>query len=201
MNSTSQRLLFLSGILGPPIYALFVLIGGLLTPGYSHVTQSMSELGETGGSHAWIMNTGFLLLGLFLLVFAFALHYGICDGSRIGPFLMAVTGVCMVMVAGFHCDPGCIDVTLTGKLHSIVATISAIAMIAAILIISYRLQKDERLKGYSEFTVIIGIVAGIISLLLFSAAFEGYAGAIQRISMGIPLIWVEVMAVKLFRLE
>jgi hypothetical protein len=83
----------------------------------------------------------------------------------------------------------------------IAATISAISMIAGTLVLSHRLQEDERLKGYSGFTMITGIMAGIISLLLFSAAFESQVGAIQRISMAIPLIWVEVMAVKLFWLE
>jgi hypothetical membrane protein len=160
----------------------------------------MSELGEAGAPYALVMNAGFMLLGLLMIVFAFALHGGIGEGSKIGPALVAFAGISLVMVAFFPCDPGCIDISVTGTLHSITATISAIAMVLGVLAISQRLHNDDTLRRYSKYSQATGIVAGIVSLLLFSAAFEKYMGAIQRISMAVPLLWMEVMTIQLFRL-
>ena len=45
-------LLAVCGITGPVIYAVVVIILGLLRLGYNHVTQIMSELGEVGAPNA-----------------------------------------------------------------------------------------------------------------------------------------------------
>ena len=106
---STQRLLAICGIIGPISYAIVVIILGFLQPGYSHVTQSMSELGEVGAPNAIIMNTaGFPLLGLLMIAFAFGLHRGISEGkgSKIGPALVALSGAALVITAIFTCDPG-----------------------------------------------------------------------------------------------
>lgn len=80
MMSESERdgalsLLAVCGISGPVIYAVVVIILGLLRPGYNRVIQVMSELGEVGAPNAIIiMNTvGFPLLGIQII--AFGLHH------------------------------------------------------------------------------------------------------------------------------
>jgi hypothetical protein len=55
-------------------------------------------------------------------------------------------------------------------------------------------------------------VCGIIGPIFYAAAiaiigalhsadiFESYTGLLQRVSMGLPLVWMEVVSIKLFRL-
>ena len=42
----TQKILAIGGIIGPIIYAIVLTIVGLLRPGYSHISQVMSELGK-----------------------------------------------------------------------------------------------------------------------------------------------------------
>ena len=68
MHSHSPiRPLLLTGLVGPIVFAITVAFVGSLRPGYSHVNQFISELGETGGRLAWVMNylDSCFQLGLF----------------------------------------------------------------------------------------------------------------------------------------
>lgn len=65
-----MRVLALGGLAGPVLFSTVVIVCGTLRPGYDHATQFMSELGETGGSHASLMNfVGFIPSGLLLAAF------------------------------------------------------------------------------------------------------------------------------------
>ena len=201
---STQRLLAICGITGPILYTIVVIVLGLLRPGYDHVTQSMSELGEVGSSNAIIMNTaGFALLGVLMIAFTFGLHRGISGGkgSKIGPALIALSGTALVITGIFPCDPGCVDVSMVGITHSVFAIISAFAMILAPLALSPRLKRDRLWQGYLAYSLATVIVAGLISAVYGFTVFEQWTGALQRFSMGVLLLWIEVMAIRLLRLS
>jgi len=203
-SQTRLRLLAICGVIGPVIYAIVVLTLGLLRPGYNPVTQSMSEFGEVGAPNAIVMNAaGFILLGLLMIAFTFGLHRGISKGkgSKIGPALLAVTGVGLVGAGIFPCDPGCVDESLIGIVHSIFSTISAFAGIFAPFAISRRLKKDSLWQGYWAYSVVTGVMALGVSAVYGLEILELWKGALQRVSMGIHLLWIEVMAIRLLRLS
>lgn len=190
------------GIIGPIFYTIVLITLGLLRPGYSHVTQSMSELGEVGGPNAIIMNTiGFPLLGFLLIAFAIGLHRGINkgEGSLLGPSLIVLSGGGLIGSGIFRCDPGCIDVTLVSKMHSIMATIAAFAMIFAALAISYKVKNDQLWQDFQLYSLLTWIVTAIIASAYM--VFEPWAGVFQRLSMGVSLLWIEIMAIRLLCLS
>lgn len=188
-------ILAVCGIIGPIIYTTVLFTLGLLQPSYNHVTQYMSELGEVGAPNAIIMNTlGFPILGLFLIAFAFGLHHDTNrgKGSKIAPTLVAVSGVGLILSGIFNCDPGCRDISFKGHIHSYAAMLAAIPMTFAPLVSFQRFEKN-----YQFYSLITGVVAGIISILYQFPFFEPWKGAFQRIAMGVPLLWVEVVSIKL----
>jgi hypothetical membrane protein len=183
------------GFAGPIIYASTVFILGLLWPGYNHVTQFMSELGSSGAPHAFIMNTiGFQLLGLLLIVFSLGLHREIKPGSVLSPILIASSGLGLILTGALQCDPGCINVTLTGRLHSYSAILAALAMIFAVLSISPRIEGKYRVYSYST-----GLITAVISIAYILPIFKAWEGAIQRLGMAIPLLWIQVISIRLLR--
>jgi hypothetical membrane protein len=206
-ESQSDRALSLQaicGIIGPISYAVVVIALGFFQPGYNHVTQSMSELGAVDAPNAILMNTaGFALLGLLLIAFAVGLHRSIGKGkgSKIGPALVAVSGAALVMTGIFPCDPGCVDVSDVGVMHSVFAMVAAFAMMLAPLFLSPRLKKDSRWQGYLAYSLVTVVVAAVFATMMMFPTFEPWKGALQRISMGVPLLWVEVMAIRLLRLS
>ena len=62
--SNSRKLYALSGIIAPLLFGGLLFVEGLLRPGYSHVTQAISELGQVGTPYAEIQDANFVLTGL-----------------------------------------------------------------------------------------------------------------------------------------
>ncbi len=202
-NCDIRKLGAICGIAGPSIYFVVVVVLGFLYEGYSHKTQTMSELGAYAAPHHLVMNVaGLGLLGGTLIIFAFGLNAGVARGAgaRLWLILMSISGLALVLTAIFPTDPGGADNTTTGVLHSIFATIAAIAMVAALPSMLFRLHKDDRWRHYSSFTLAVAGLALLISALFGFSLISGWNGVLQRVSMALPFIWVMVMSIRLLRL-
>jgi hypothetical membrane protein len=195
-------MLVVAGVVGPVIYAIVLFVLGVLEPGYDPIGQSMSELGAVDAQYAIVMNTlGFPLLGLFFMLFAVGVNRGISggEGTRVGPFLMIISGVFLILTGVFPCDSGCIDVTVIGGLHSLFATLAALTMIPVPLAIVPRIYDDLTWRRYVWFSWMTTIITGLLSLLYVFETLESLTGLLQRLSMGLPLVWTEVTAIKILQ--
>lgn len=201
-----SRLLAICGIIGPIFFTTVVVILGLLRPGYSHLAQAVSELGEVGAPNAIVQDINFIMLGLLTLAFAFGLHLGIGAGrgSKIGPALLAVFAVVAGVGNGLlPCDPGCKFVTLTGIMHNITGLTGFVAFIATALTIARRLREDSLWQRYSSYSLVTGVFA-VLFLVLFilsSEFFPAWRGGFQRLFVGAMLLWIELMAIRLFQVS
>ena len=65
----------IAGIVAPLLFAILVPVIGLLTPGYSQFSQTVSELGQVGQPYAILQDVNFVLTGLLVigLVVGFAM--------------------------------------------------------------------------------------------------------------------------------
>ncbi len=203
MRQSIQQGLAICGIIGPILFTIVLITLGFLQPGYNHITQYMSEFGAIDAPFAYIMNTvGIPLLGLLIIAFAFALNKDINNGngSKIGPLLLVVSGVSFFSCGIFRCDPGCIPISTIGFLHSYVCSIALFSLIFAPFFMFHRLTSDDRWHNYQYYSLTIGIVALFLGILFKLSSFGDLVGLFQRIIFGVPLLWVEIMAIKLFTL-
>ena len=75
-------------VAGPIAFTLAWLVGGLVQDEYSFRQEDISALAEMDAQHAWIMITGFVLLGLGTVALGgrFGQHHQVPVGSRwVGP--------------------------------------------------------------------------------------------------------------------
>ena len=68
-----QRLLALSGIAGPILFAAVVTVLGFVSTDYSHVEQLTSQRGATGVQYAVMQNISFILTGRLVVALAVGL--------------------------------------------------------------------------------------------------------------------------------
>jgi hypothetical membrane protein len=198
-----SSMLAICGIITPISYTIVVIALGFLWSGYNHVTQFISELGGVGAPNAIIMNTaGFALTGILITFFAFGLYRGINVGSRskTGLALVAVYGL-GIMATGFFPWDKVNLASFTSTMHLLVGWTSWIAMILAPLFIARRLKNDSQWKSYRVYSLATGLVTAVLIFIYAFVGIEGYMGVLQRIIIGAPLLWIEVMAIKLFRLS
>lgn len=139
-----HRLTGILGLCGPLAAAMFVfadLAGISMTPGYSPITQAISELMERDAPAKLIVDPLLVAYHGLVIPFAAGLHRGLPRGvpELAGPLLIGLAGVAgVILTLFFPCDPGCTPFTsLRGTLHIFIA----IPMGFAILI-GIRLQGD-----------------------------------------------------------
>jgi hypothetical protein len=62
-----NRILMLCGILAPIVYAVAVVLGGIVRPGYSHISQFISELIAAGAPNKSLLDPPFALYNLLTI--------------------------------------------------------------------------------------------------------------------------------------
>ncbi len=163
-----QAVLALSGIVGPVLFTIVVVILAALRTDYSHLHNTISWLYAVGAPNAAFGTAAAVVLGALLVAFAVGLHRGIGEGkgSRIGPALLALGGVGFV-VLGFPADfedPQ----SFTGLMHGIGGFI-AFALIVAPFFLSRRLRRVDAWRDLSSYSLVTGVVAVpvfVVSLIL-----------------------------------
>ena len=210
-SRTSQHnlvtLLALCGVAAPIIFAILLTVAGVVYEGYSHVAQSISELGGVEAQYPSIQNTNFLIIGMLVLAFALGLHRGMSEGkgSVLGPLLLGLFGASFAPQALFRCDPGCEFETWTGTMHNLAGLGGFLAAIAGMILISRRARENPRWRAFRGFSLFMGI-ATLLALMTWigvsgAAGIESVNGILQRVLAGVLLLWIKVMAVKMFWLS
>lgn len=203
MRIVLRRIGNLCGIVAPILWASAIVVCGSLRPGYSHLTQYISELGERGSSTELLMRYGgFLPTGLMHV--AFAAFLGVAfKGSRPAAFaavLLAINGLARVCAGMFPCETGCAGAgMISQRLHNLSATIGFFALIGAALIWGVVFRRYQSLRALSAYSIGSAIL-GLVFLVLMSRSEQTRAGTglYESLASGVLSLWILVFAVALW---
>ncbi|MFC1860539.1 DegV family protein [Chloroflexota bacterium] len=76
------RILALCGILAPPTIIIVIIIAGLLTPGYSQLTDIISSLIGQDSAKLGLMTAGFIAYGVLIIGFSYGLYLRLQKGIK-----------------------------------------------------------------------------------------------------------------------
>lgn len=197
------RVLAVCGILAPIIYITALVVGNILDPSYSQIGRTVSELIQQGAPNRELLNGIFIVYNLLLIPFAYGLFKGLKQGWARNVILAAliingVLGVAWTLF--FPLDEGGASVSLTGQLHLIVGALVVPLIFALELSFWRAARKDIRWKGYDKFSLAIFGVTLVFGLLTVALVNSDYRGLFERVTTGSFLLWVEVLALKLYKL-
>ena len=199
--SDRSNRLAITGVLAPLVFILAALAASALHPGYDHLKNFVSELGATGAPAAGIMNFGgFLVYGLLMMAFAWAVHGGIRadPGGWLGPAVLALYGLAYVGVALAPCDAGCqAEVpSLHHRLHLLLGELVLLTAVLGPFTLYARMVKDPEWRSLATLTLLLPGSAWMV----LQASGLGIAGAIrQRLWLLLLFIWIELVALRLLR--
>ena len=195
-----DRILCLSGIAAPIILMFAVLISGFLHPGYSHVSQAISELGARGVPFKDILNyAGLVPAGLFTISFSIAMFRQFAGKPAlfIGCCLVTITGIGRFLAGIFPCDPGCFPIiSISGRLHALFGFVSLFAGSLAPLVMASGIKRAAS-PSLFYLSLILGQAALIMFFLLISQLWMHYFGGIQRILLIFTYSWIILISVKM----
>jgi hypothetical membrane protein len=195
------RPLLLSGVLGPAVFVFNVVLGGLLTPGYSQIRNAVSELTEAGATNSAVINALFVLSALLLIVFGVAVAQTYRQRKRSvswGGFLIVGVGVFAVLLATiFPQDPIGSEATLPGTMHLVLVGASALMIVGAILLVGFGLHsrplQGPWFKVYSILTVFVMLAAGGVTPILMMNDIP-LLGVFERTTQLAYLVWYAIFA-------
>lgn len=200
MNRTS--LWPLAGIAAPLVYLVAVVVGGALTPGYSHIAGPVGALIMAGEPVALVLIPLFALYNALLVAFAMTFRDAFREaGVRIGllaPVALAVTGLLGALMLVYPMDPLGLPLTETGRLNAFFAGIAAAATMAAVFFTAIALRRAlgwQALAWYSYASLAVIVLAGIWSAA--AGTSSPLMGLAERLMVGAFLQWVLVVAVAL----
>jgi hypothetical protein len=201
----NRNIFFLCGMLVPLAYIVMYVIGGALRPGYSHISDSVSELlspGSPNKSLLDILNLTFALLytlfGIGVLLFVRGSEHNALIG-RIGAVMIIAVGVASIGSGIFPQDATGTPPTTPGRLHLIFVFGGQIpgAMLSTLLI-GIWLKRAGIFPGFGIYSF---ISAGAIVLSgIFAGPTVGtpIMGLVERIAAFTVHQWVFILALRLF---
>ena len=195
---------YLCGVLALPVLVLFIFAATLVTPGYSHVTDTISHLGGQEGPHPWVFNTGFFLGGLLVLGFAygFALQFGASAWGKLLTALLVINAATAIFAAVFESAWGAAPLNgsvLGDSIHEIAARASFTALTTAMVLFPAVVWSNPQWRGVLWLFQTLAISAVILGLLFLFEAFSDYSGVVQRFFFAMCGIWLEVVSLQLLR--
>jgi hypothetical membrane protein len=203
-TSRTARMLAFAGIAGPVGFAVGFLVLGLLHPGYSPVTQQVSDL--TAGPYGWAQQANFVVFGLLLLAFAVGLQLGLqpTRASVLGPLLLGGNGVGLVLAGAFP-----LRQDATGRVydpvgvHSVNGAIFFASIGIALVALALRLRADPRWRDLAPSTLVTGIalLVGFVAVGTLlrpgGAPLHHWLGLGQRLLVAAWLACIVALAVRL----
>lgn len=150
-SMASERLKFARlALLAAYITVFFImvipLLAGLMTPGYSHVSQFISELGASGAqTEVFVRFVGFLPAGLSLLVFGVAAYLAAPKSlfASVGFIGLAIYSSGYLVAVVYPCDAGCRpdNPSIAQEIHNIVGLLGYILAPVLLLTLSAAASK------------------------------------------------------------
>ena len=196
----------LFGIVAPLFYVIPTIVGGLLRPGYSHLSNSVSDLLASGAPNRIYLMIPFTVYPIFLSVFGFGLfavlrskpsplnsQTGLIGFILIGAS-MGILGILTMTI--FPQDPHGAPMTTPGLMHLILVGIQAISAIAAILLIGFWF-KSNGFSGYFIYSIIsfvVLLITGIISIMGVTQGSQ-FIGLFERLNVGAIVQWLIVIGI------
>lgn len=204
-DSKGIRLAARLGLAGPLVFALGIILAGTFTPGYSHLSEPVSQLAAFGQPYPAIQMTGFVVFGLSMLAAAYGLRHqlGSRTSASVGIFLVALAGVSMVGTGLFRADPMDQEpLSMSGTVHLSTAMVLFPALITAFIVLSKAMKRSVDWTGLATFSLVAGL-AGLVFLVAYSIAFglqPEWVGLWQRLLAATFVIWFLVVSRRIIRL-
>jgi len=195
-----DRILIVSGIVAPVVLLLSVLISGNLYPGYSHLSQAISELGTQDVPHNAILNyVGLVPSGILTFLFSLAMFRNLKGGPAllISSVCVALVGISRIAAGIFPCDPGCMPIiTIIGRFHFIFGSLALFAGSVAPLAMGFHLRSSHSRALYLS-SLILGSAAFLLFLALVSEVWLATIGGIQRLLLILTYGWIILVAINM----
>ena len=178
------------------------LLGAALRPGYSHASQYISELGESGAAHGgWVSVAGFAPVGVLVLGFlalaAPSLPGGRWRNAALG--CLSFVGIAYLVASVARCDPGCSGASVSQSVHSLFGLFEYVGALVGLRLLFYPFRRSEEWRGMASASMLAAVVVAAGFLGMLTPSLAEWRGVSQRIAEAGIFGWIAVVSLRLLR--
>ena len=196
-----QRFLSLCGVLAPAVFIFTTILGGALRPGYSHLSETISELFSPGSPNKPLLDglhttyaLLFTLFGFGVLQFVQRVREAVRIG-RTGAVLLIAAGLLSLTTATiFPQDPWGTPPTVPGRLHLQITGTLALLTVIAMVLLGVWFNRVGLFPGFRTYSFVTA-GASLLCAGLFAALMNGpWMGLGERVAALIGFQWTVTLA-------
>ena len=195
------RIFALGGMLGPVLYTMIWVLGGILQPEYSHVRDDVSSLMAVGAPNKRLFDLMQTVDVVLMIIFFSSLHWAIegGEGSILGPACFVASNVVGLAIVLFYpLDEGGGIESPTAQMHvKLVALMSVLAMLG-MLAMWLRFMNADGWAGFSQYTMASFVVTLVTGLIGVKTVGTEIMGLTERLVVTANVQYFFVLALKVF---
>jgi hypothetical membrane protein len=199
-----KKLLYYAGMASGLAYLLGDIIGGIITPGYSFISNAVSELSQSGADNRPLMVPFLFIHAVLLILFGYAImvHHPYKKSKSVffGGLLISVVGISHSLSGTiFPQDPVGDPATFPGTMHLILVGITVILIFLLLPMMGqglYVLKKWVTFRAFSLICLPIMIILGALTPFMIEIGMMGVA---ERIVGYTFYLWSFVLAYLLIK--
>lgn len=195
------RLLSLCGVIAPVLFVALTILGAAIRPGYSHMSDTVSELFSPGSPNKPLLDTLHTTFALLLTLFGIGVLQFVRRSGQstltgiIGASLYLTAGVLSIATATiFPQDPWGSPPTFAGQMHINLTGMVGLLSMLSILLLGLWFTRTKLFPGFGVYSLItVGIV--ILSVVFFMAMVGSpIMGLAERITILVGFVWTFILA-------
>lgn len=200
-SNRTQRFLYICGMIAPVLFLFTAILGGALRPGYSHLSDTVSELFSPGSPNKLLLDAFHIIFALLLTSFGIGLLKFFRDQKKFKR--LGITGAVLFTAAGglsvttatiFPQDPWGTPPTFPGQMHMYVSGVLSILTMAAMVLIGVWFNKAGVFRGFGTHSFIT-VGATLLSAAYFASKFGSpVMGLAERITILVGFQWTFTLA-------
>ena len=175
-------------------YAFAAVIGGIAHPGFSHISNAVSELTASGAPNQGPLIVAFAVTELQKIMFGIGVFIavrGLGKGLVASAVLMVAIGALGLGFVRFPMDQISVPPSFDGRMHIGIVSISAVLAIATITLagVGWRsVRNAEYLSRLSFVLLAIMLGSGLVSAFVVANGWPAL-GVWQRLNIGAFSVW------------
>ena len=187
--------------MGPVLYTLIWILGGILQPDYSHIRDDVSSLMAVGAPNKRLFDAMQLTNIILVIIFFINLHWAIDggQGSIIGPACFVLTNLINILVVLFYpLDEGGGIESSTAQMHVKMVMIMAVLGAVGMLAMWHRLSNTEGWAWFGTYSLITFVFTAITGIIASKTVGTKIMGLTERLVVTANVQYIFVLALNVF---
>jgi hypothetical protein len=196
-----QQLIALGGMIGPILYIMIWILGGILQSDYSNIRDDVSSLLAVEAPHKRLFDIMHVTDVVFVIIFFSTLHWAIDGGQGliIGPACFLLANLIELVVALFFpLDEGGEMKSRKAKMHWNLVKVMAILAIVGMLAMWHRLSSTSGWEWLGKYSLVTFIVSAITGLWASKNVGTKIMGLTERLVVTTNAQYIFVLALNVY---